>query len=195
MDLCDKDLLALLASDLNTYFDLLLLTYQQKLFVFVLNMVHNRQDAEEIVQDAFVNAYRGLKKFSPLEIQMLHLRPWLFKIAYNLSLNHINRHAISPTISIDLAESRLYFEGTEQGQYASPEKEMEEKEALAELYSYIKQLPDLLRVPLILHYIVGLQYSEIAEVLQQPFNTVKSNGRRALKKLHELRKQPYIYVK
>ncbi len=185
---CDHDLKALLAVDLNAYFDLLVLAYQQTLYALVFHIVRNRQDAEEVVQDAFIKAHRALSEKSSSEIQMLKLRPWLSTIAYHHALNYI-RGLRSQSVSIDLPEGREIFEATEGGQHLSPEVEIESKETCNELYASIERLPNAFRDTIILHYLAYLPYCEIAEILHQPLNTVKSRGLRGLKMLHEMLKE------
>lgn len=191
MGLDDQDLKMLLAANLDTSFELFVLAYQRKLYVLVWYMIHHRQDAEDIVQDTFIRAYRALASLSSDEMQALKLRSWLFKIAYNLSLNYINRYAgfQSQLLSIDLPEGKDYFEGTALGQCPSPEVEIELREIRDNIYICVNQLSISLRIPILLHYITGLSYHEIAEVLHQPVNTVKSNGRRGLMKLQEMLKK------
>ncbi len=187
MDSKDNDLLILLSTDLDGYFDQLVLHYQQKLYIFVVCMIHNHLDAEEIVQDTFVHAYKAFKKKPQME-QRIILRPWLFKIAYNLTINYVTRSASYryQWLSLDMPKGRRSFEETEHGQYLSPEQQMEDQETNRELYEAIDKLSDVLRTPVVLHFVVGLQYPEIAGILDQSINTVKSNGRRGLKKLHAI---------
>lgn len=178
MDSGEQELKRRLAIDLKGSFDLLVVAYQQKLYALVWYMIRNSEDAKDIVQDAFINAYKALSKMPPKAIKEMKLRPWLLKIAYNLSLNHISR--TSQSASIDLVDESKHF------QHISPEADFEGKETKDELYICIMQLPDTLRIPVILHYILGISYKEIADdILHQPFNTVKSHGRRGLEELRK----------
>src|SRR5438067_2232539 len=117
MSLDDRDLVTLLAIDLNSYFLLLVQTYQQELYAFAVRMARNHQDAEDIVQDTFIRAHAALAKFSTAEIQHLKIRPWLFKITYHLTLNHIKRHGKLHSLhtSIDRLENREALENTDRG--------------------------------------------------------------------------------
>ena len=184
----DKELKALLASDLPTYFKLLMLTYYKKLITFV-SLNYNQHYAEDIVQEAFINAYNALAKSSAEQIVSMNIRPWLYTITRNLYLNHCTRYIKVPSISTDIQEGRDLLEKTESGQYAPPDKEVEAKETYNELHRCIKRLPDKFRLPVFLHYISELEYQEVAEVLQQPVNTVKSNGLRGLKKLRKMMRE------
>jgi RNA polymerase sigma-70 factor, ECF subfamily len=181
----DEELKALLASDLPEYFELLMLTYAKKLITFV-SLNGNRDYAEDIVQEAFINAYNALTKIPPEKILSMNIRPWLYTITHNIYLNYCTRYNKFKPVSTDLQEWQDLLEETENGQYPSPDKEVEQKETYNELYLCIDRLPDKFRLPVFLHYISELEYQEVAEVLQQPFNTVKSNGLRGLKKLRDM---------
>ena len=63
--------------------------YQRRLYGFALRMTGNREDAEEIVQDAFVRAYRALGKMSPEQRADLRLQPWLYTITLNVTRNRL----------------------------------------------------------------------------------------------------------
>lgn len=186
MCLCEQDLLKLLAEDPHCNFNLLVEQYQQKLFVSILYMVRHKQDAEDIVQETFIRAYRCL--ISPGEEMPNKLTAWLFKIAYRCALNHITRGGkrSSQLVSIDCSDIRELLESTRYGRYASAEQAVEEREALYHLYTCVQQLRDHQRLPLILHHIVGLGYQEVAHILEQPLNTTKSNAHRGLKALRKL---------
>lgn len=181
----DEKLKALLAEDLPTYFELLMLTYEKKLMTFV-RFNYDQSYAEDIVQETFINAYKALAKNSAEYIVSLNIRPWLYTITRNLAVNHCRRFIKFPSISTDVQEGQDLLEQTENGQTPSPEQAIEQQEIYQELSHCIHCLPENLRVPLVLHYISDLEYQEIAEVLQQPVNTVKSNGRRGLKKLQAM---------
>src|SRR5579862_9093899 len=63
--------------------------YQRRLYGFALRMTGNREDAEEIVQDAFVRAFRALGKMSPEQRAELRLQPWLYTITLNVTRNRL----------------------------------------------------------------------------------------------------------
>lgn len=190
MALCDQDLKTLLAADLTTYFYLLVEAYERRLYGFIFCRLRQSQDTEDIVQDTFVNAYRALQKYTWLQIEELKLKAWLFTIAYHLALNHKSRIGAhqSQMDSINVLEEKGHLEGTEDSHHLLPEIEMERKEAYAELYVCIGQLPEGYREVISLHYIAELSYPEIAVMLNQPLNTTKNKGYRGLEKLKEMMK-------
>jgi RNA polymerase sigma-70 factor, ECF subfamily len=181
----DRDLVELLAADLSGNFELLVLAYQSNLYAFAQYIVRSEQDAEDITQDTFVKAYNSLKGMSPSRIQALKLRSWLFTIAYHLSLNH-NRNKARSQRSQSFSELGEPVELIKQDPVSSPEQVLEEQESYTELVTYLRRLQEPYRTATILHYIIGLEYAEIATILSQPLNTVKSNGRRGLQILQKL---------
>lgn len=192
MDLCEnQELKKLLMADLQANFRWLVLCYQDALYNFVRYMLQNPQDAEDLVQELFVKVFGILSSSSPQQWERLELKPWLFTIARNDSLNFVGRagRRQSKQVSLDRPGERVIFEETVSKHYHSPEREIENKETLEELYRCIKQLSDPLRVSVVLHYIIGLPYQEIAIILNQPENTVKSNGRRGFKALQAMMKE------
>ncbi len=180
-------LLALLRVDVTTYLDLLVLDYQDKLLFVVLCLVKNLQDAEEIVQDTFVKAHQALLNFSSEQWDTLRLRAWLTKIATNQALNVLrSRNSHAHPISIDSPEAQGYLDEHGSHQNSSPESILEQRETFSELRDQIYELPDSWRIPFILHYFGGLPYTEVATLLRQSVNTVKSNGRRGRQRLIEM---------
>jgi len=185
MDPCDQDLKDSLSADLETYFPLLVLIYQDKLYRFVLHMLLHQQDAEDIVQDVFIKVYKALVHFTPSELQELKLEAWLFTIAKNLSLNHVKRRGrdLAHTAPLDVQENGLCFEEIIPVQCRTPEEDAASNESREELYRCIKQLSLPLRTSVVLYYFLDFTYDEIAEILNRSVNTVKCNGWRGVQKL------------
>ena len=80
MDAGDSQIVALLATDLKRSYERLVSTYWHRLRAFILRQVGSPQDAEDIVQEAFVRAYYALEVYPEQRIMALKLRPWLYKI-------------------------------------------------------------------------------------------------------------------
>jgi RNA polymerase sigma-70 factor, ECF subfamily len=188
MGLREQDIKTLLATDLNTHFPTFVHAYERRLFAYVWCLLHHWQDAEDVVQQTIVNTYRAFSHFSWIQFEELALEPWLFKIARNLSWNHRSRIGArqSQLLSMEQLQTCEQGDDTTNGSYPSPEVAVEWQESCDELRTCIGLLPELYREPLILHYIADLSYPQVAQVLNQPLNTIKSNGYRGFKQLQQL---------
>ena len=104
MDQGHEDISQLLASDVDGHFEQLMLHYQHRLYAFVLRQVGNAQNAEDIVQEAFLRAYHALKNYPPARIREMRLQQWLYKITLNV-LRNATRTRQHAEISLDLNEN------------------------------------------------------------------------------------------
>lgn len=190
MYLSEEDLPEYLATDIGGYFPLLVLAYQHKLYALTCGLVGNRQDAEEIVQEAFFCAYQALKRYPLEQVRTLKLQPWMTKIILNRSRNH-RRHQngkYAPTvISFDTPTGKDLVESLKEEVCPSPEAEVLSRESRDELLAQIAKLPDCYREVVSLHYIYGLPYHEIAAILDHhSVDTVKSQARRGFLMLKQI---------
>jgi RNA polymerase sigma-70 factor (ECF subfamily) len=166
-----------LASDLDAAFERLVLAYQDRLYSFALRMTGNRQDAEEVTQDALVRAYRALERYEPERIRSLALRPWLYRITVNLSRNRA-RGRRRPAVSLDeLGASSDFEPGSTRD--SGPEV-FARGEQHAQIGAALAGLPRRYRAAVILRHVEGLTYREIAAALGQPAGTVKANVHRGV---------------
>lgn len=180
MDNHHRDLPILLATDLEAYFEQLMLVYQHRLYNFALRQVGNTQDAEDILQETFLRAHHALKNYPTSRIQTLQLRQWLFKITLNVFRNHVRR--LEPqSVSLDTSEDSPLLEIEDQA--VEPISEVYWREWRRELEAWVAKLPEQYRTTINLHYFEDLSYREIAELLNQPIGTVKANIHRGLQSL------------
>src|SRR5207253_10898988 len=91
---------AALAQDVDLHFERLVCEYQDRLYGFALRLMSQREDAEEVVQDALVRAYRALKTYSAERIRAMALRSWLYQITLNVARNRLRRKR-HPTETLD----------------------------------------------------------------------------------------------
>lgn len=186
----DESLLpALLAGDLRHHFPRLVEVYQDRLVGFATRLTGNAQDAQDIVQDAFVRTYVACLAYSPDRLRTLRLRPWLYKITLN-EFRHATRGSHLSVISLSYSEHEERaspFPATERDDACQrPDLIVEARERRAELEAALALLPERHRVPLICAYFEEMTYAEIADLLDQPVGTVKSaifRGVRTLRKL------------
>ncbi len=154
--------------------------YQRRLYGFALRMTGNREDAEEIVQDAFVRAYRALGKMSDEQRSELRLQPWLYTITLNVTRNRL-RSKRPTNVALDaLADPDALLRDSLEGP-PRPETIVEQNAEVALVEKALLSLPMHLRAAATLRFIEGRSHPEIAEILHQPIGTVKSHVHRAVR--------------
>src|SRR5215469_2125374 len=103
MDLREQELLTQLATNLYEHFYQVVLLYQHRLYAFALRLTRSSQDAEDIVQEAFVSAYVSLENYPAQRIQTLKLQAWLYRVTFNV-YTHSIRGAHLQLVPLDLAD-------------------------------------------------------------------------------------------
>lgn len=176
------ELSSLLASDLNRYFPSLVLNFQQRLYAFALRYTGIAQDAEDIAQETFIRAYHALADYPAERIRTMKFQPWLYKIALHICYRHKSTIRLQ-YISLDLSEEQQA--SLESDEREHPEKILEDSEEIRELEAMIARLPEQYRVAVGCYYFEELSYREIAEMLNQPIGTVKSNVHRGTQLLRK----------
>ena len=185
----DEQLRQLLATDLDRYFEQLVLSYQHRLYAFALRQAGSPQDAEDIVQEAFIRAYYALGDYPTERTQALKLQPWLFKITLNVFYSRL-RTARLQLAPLDMSEESMHLD-IENDWREQPDVALEDSERVHELEALVCTLPEQYREAINLYYFEDLSYREIAELLNQPVGTVKSSlhrGTRLLRKTLETQK-------
>jgi RNA polymerase sigma-70 factor (ECF subfamily) len=158
-------------------FGLLAEKYQRRLFRVVLRFVHDHFEAEDIVQESFLKAYRALPGFRGDS----EFYTWLYRIAINLartywqnySKQHDAAHAAAEHIDEDNAQSFEARDGD------TPELILMGKQMAIAVNAALETLPFELHLALVLREIDGLNYDEIANILMCPIGTVRSRLHRA----------------
>lgn len=169
----DDGLTGRLAEDLELGFERLVRSRQNRLFAFALALTHDRSEAEEVAQETFIRAYRALEGYSRDRILELRLDGWLHRIALNLVRNR--RRGLRP--------AAMELEELVADPGAGPAERFESAERLLELGAMVAVLPAQQREAVVLRCVQGLAYAEVAELLEQPLGTVKSNVHRGLEAL------------
>jgi RNA polymerase sigma factor (sigma-70 family) len=164
----DAALAAQLALDLDGSFEALVLAHQDRLFTIALRTGGDRHDAEELVQDTFVRAYRALSGWPDTRIRELRLRGWLTTILLNAGRNRARVRRV-PTTEL------VFDPGAEPA--ADPLARRDERETWARL---LAGLSPAQRTAVILRHIDGMSYAEIAVAVGRPEGTVKAHVHRGL---------------
>ena len=157
-------------------FDLLVLKYQHRITHLVSRYVSDVHEAQDVTQEAFVKAYRGLRNFRGESA----FYTWLYRIAINTSKNHLvtMSRKISDT-GIDAADAEQYDTGSALRETATPDRELVTREIADTVQRSIDALPEDLRTAIVLREFEGLSYEEIATTMECPIGTVRSRIFRA----------------
>ena len=161
-------------------FELLVTAYEKNVYNVALQMTGNREDAQDMTQEAFIKAYNSLSGFRGDS----RFSSWLYRIVSNVCLDYKRKQSRRPASSLTVEDD----EGEEQqldvaDESQSPEALLERKLTREAVRKGLRQLPDEQRQILLLREIQGLSYEEIGEVMDLEAGTVKSRIFRARKKL------------
>ncbi|MDP1421777.1 RNA polymerase sigma factor SigW [Peribacillus simplex] len=156
--------------------------YKDKVFQICFRMLGNRQEAEDLAQEAFVRAYVNIRSFN---IQM-KFSTWLYRIATNLCIDRLRKKKPDYYLDAEVAGTEgLNMYSQIASDMAKPEEEVESLELQETIQAEIMKLPDKYRSVIVLKYIEELSLKEISEILDLPVGTVKTRihrGREALRK-------------
>jgi RNA polymerase sigma factor (sigma-70 family) len=141
-------------------FDVLVDRYRPRLLAFCRNMMRSSEDAEDVLQEVFVNAYRAMRA----DDRPIQAKAWLYRIARNRCLNELRRNTAATVESMDV------FETNE----PTAIETVERREHLGEIVVDVKRLPEQQRAALLLREMEGLPYQAIADVLETTVPSVKS---------------------
>jgi RNA polymerase sigma-70 factor (ECF subfamily) len=160
--------------------------YMPSLYSAALRMTRNPADAEDLVQETFLRAYRGFGSFE----QGTNLKAWLYRILTNTFINRYRAAKRRPD-ETDLEEVEDFYlyrrlgalESARAGR--SAEDELLDHLTESEVREAVESLPEQFRLAVLLADVEGFSYKEIAEILDIPIGTVMSRlhrGRRGLQK-------------
>ncbi len=158
--------------------------FAPQLYSAALRMTRNPADAEDVVQETFLKAYRAYGTFEA----GTNLRAWLYRILTNTYINRYRQKKRRPTeVELEEVEDLYLYKkigGPALGD-VSPSAEQEVLDSLvdADVKAAVEALPDNFRMPVLLADVEGFSYKEIAEIMDVPIGTVMSRlhrGRKAL---------------
>jgi RNA polymerase sigma-70 factor (ECF subfamily) len=152
-------------------FDYLVTQYQQRIYYTVIRIVVNHDDANDVVQEAFVKAYKNLDSFK----EGFRFYTWLYRIAINSALNFI-QHKKQRGESLESMKDEHRFDPKEK-------KDLEEEYVHTELQGNVREalenIPEDMRTVFILRVFEDMSYKEIAETMDISIGTVMSRLSRA----------------
>lgn len=162
------------------------LQYSRQLYSAAMRMARNPADAEDLVQETFLKAYRAYDTFE----EGTNLKAWLYRILTNTYINKYRKESRRPSETDlgDVEDLYLYRRlGSEDTADVSRTTEDRVLDGLVEsdIKTAVEELPENFRMPVLLADLEGFSYKEIAEILDIPIGTVMSRlhrGRKAMQK-------------
>ena len=157
----DERLIALTRRGQHAAFEVLCSRYQSRLLSFCRHMLGSREDAEDVLQEVFAAAFNAVLA----DERDINVRPWLYRIARNRSLNHLRR---ASAVGVDSMDIHFADNGLSTG-----DKVMR-RESFRELIADVHELPETQRTALLLREIDALSYEQIADAMETTVPSVKS---------------------
>ena len=157
----DEKLIAMARSGNAGAFETIVDRYQGRLLGFCRQMLGSTEDAEDVLQEVFVNAYRAMLA----DEREINLRPWLYRIARNRCLNHLRKPTADAQESMDMVP---------EVEAASTAERVHNREEFRQIISDVNKLPETQRSALLLREMDALSYEEIAAAMDTTVPSVKS---------------------
>lgn len=173
----------MLSGELRARFEREAVPLLPRLYASALRLTRDRQDAEDLVQEVYLRAYRGFGSFTDGS----NLKAWLYRILTNAFINEYRRRQRRP-VTVSEAEDPEYSLFDRLGEEtAAPSAEREVLERLPDedVQRALEDLPEQYRMVVLYADVEGFSYREIADILEIPIGTVMSRlhrGRKALQK-------------
>jgi RNA polymerase sigma-70 factor (ECF subfamily) len=156
-------------------------TYLKPVYNFIYRFVNDRDTAEDLTQETFVKAWRNLKRFDPEK----KFKTWLFAIAKNTAFDFLKKKKSLPFSYFTDDEGENWLENVADDNFL-PDEILERSDLAEEMEKILEKIPIHYRTILILHYKEDFSLHEIAEILGEPYNTIKGRHQRGLVRLKEL---------
>jgi RNA polymerase sigma factor (sigma-70 family) len=157
----DEKLIAMARGGNPGAFETIVDRYQGRLLGFCRQMLGSTEDAEDVLQEVFVNAYRAMLA----DEREINLRPWLYRIARNRCLNQLRKPSADAQESMDMVP---------EVEAASTAEKVHNREEFRQILSDVNKLPETQRSALLLREMDALSYEEIADAMETTVPSVKS---------------------
>ncbi|HAT73954.1 MAG: RNA polymerase, sigma-24 subunit, ECF subfamily [Candidatus Moranbacteria bacterium GW2011_GWF2_36_839] len=179
-ELTDSELVEIVRNSDQERYGEIIERYQGKLFAYLFRLIGSRDEAQDILQDVFLKAYRNLQSYDTAR----KFSSWIYRIAHNEAVNFIKRRALKrfiPWEDIAATKDKLEMMSFEEG----ADKAWLRKEIGKEVNVALDKMPFKYKQVLVLRYFSDKSYEEISEILGKPMNTVGTLISRAKQKLSE----------
>ncbi|MHC4955214.1 MAG: sigma-70 family RNA polymerase sigma factor, partial [Planctomycetota bacterium] len=146
--------------------------FRGRVYNTALRIVGDRDEASDVLQEVFVLLFRKIHRFKA----RAHFASWVYRISVNVSLDHLRRRRRSPMPG---APNALLDGLPQPTDLSTPERHCAQRDLERHVRSALLALSDRLRIVIVLRYLEGLAYADIAEILGCSLGTVKSRLNRA----------------
>ena len=156
--------------------------YEAKMLRYGHRFLSDRDDIDDIVQDVFIKTYQNMQSFDT----SMRFSPWIYRIAHNEFVSELRKSSRRPFVPFDfdaLVSHTVYEDPVEE--------ERERAEMLQMIEAGLEKISSAYKEVLILHYLEGLGYKEIADIIQVPIGTVGVRLKRAKESLRTVMKEHY----
>ena len=172
----DQELVERVQKGEKAAFDILVRKYEHKLANVISRYIRDPSEVLDVSQEAFIKAYRALPNFRGESA----FYTWLYRIAINTAKNYlVAAGRRPPKDDIDAQDAEQFEAGSGLKEYATPERLALSNELAVTIQDAIDELPEELRVAIVLRELEGLSYEEIAGAMECPIGTVRSRIFRA----------------
>jgi RNA polymerase sigma-70 factor (ECF subfamily) len=154
--------------------------YREKIYRVVYGYVHDKDDALDVTQEAFIKAFKSLSTFE----RESGFYTWLTRIAINLAIDHRRKRARSKVIPLEDYMDPPSRPGG--GGAPDPRRRLEDRELKERYFRALEELSEKHRTVFLLHTVEDMAYKDIAEMLDISIGTVMSRLHYARKRLQEL---------
>lgn len=175
MGISGEKISELLRTDPDKGFRLLVEAYSQKLYWHIRRLVILHEDADDALQNTFINAWKAMREFR----NESSLYTWLYTIATNEALTQINKRKRASSVSID--DLRSYFESSHEGSTW-----FDGDEAIIKLQNAILKLPEKQRIVFNMKYFDEMTYEDMSAVLKTSEGALKASYHHAVKKIEKM---------
>jgi RNA polymerase sigma factor (sigma-70 family) len=168
----DETLVARVQNGDASSFDLLVGRYKERLYATVYHMTSNHEDANDLVQEAFIKAYKSIGSFK----RESSFYTWVYRIAVNRTINHLKRRKNRNHFSLDDIDTHIQSDPdfVELMSHVTPRREVGLTELQEKLNEALQKLSEAHRAVVVMHDVQGMTHADIAKVLKCSEGTVRS---------------------
>ena len=178
----DKALVLKVQQGDKSAFDLLVIKYQHRIIQLVNRYVKDPSEAQDVAQESFIKAYRALGNFRGDSA----FYTWLYRIAINTAKNYlVSRNRRYSDYHIDVQDAEQVENSLQLKVMETPDNLLQNDEIIDAIKKAIENLPEEMKVAIMLREFEGMSYEEIAQAMECPVGTVRSRIFRAREAIDE----------